>query len=52
LKVSEKKATSEPASKNDTEKSITIRKISIVIAGGVIANKGKEKKSERSMTAL
>jgi hypothetical protein len=44
LKVSEKKATSEPASKKEMEKSITTINISTTVAAGAIANKEKEKK--------
>jgi len=50
LNVSEKKATSEPASKNESEKRKNTRKISMVVAAGVIASKGNEKKFAVSMT--
>jgi predicted transcriptional regulator len=41
LNVREKKATSEPATKKDRENNNIIKKISTVVAAGVIANREK-----------
>ena len=43
LKVSEKKAISDPASKKDRIKSMKTKKINMLVAAGVIANKGEKK---------
>ena len=43
LKVREKKAISDPASKKDSIKSSTTKKMSTVAAAGVIAKKGEVK---------
>jgi hypothetical protein len=49
LKVSEKKATSDPASKKETENNSTAKKISMILAAGVIASNVEVKKCKKNV---